>query len=903
MKKILLLLMGAFLTFTLSAQVSENFSDYTVGGKIAQQAQAMGRDYWTTWSNAPGGPEDGKIAEISGNKVGHFTYGNDQILLLGNKTSGIWIFSCKVNVPAAKRGYINLLADFAGTESIWALEVYFNKNGTASGTGSINAGGQNAATFPFTHDAWTNVSVTIDLDNDVAKLDVNGTMVKQWTYSLGADGTGAPRVIAVFDMYPPDALANSEFYVDDIVFKKAPLYETGFDDKPSGSYVAQSYPNWWTTWENSPGTAEDALITNEQSSSPNNSAKCTFASSGGTDLVFKAGNQTSGTYFIDFDMYIPTSGRAFFNLLHIFNGSGSEWAVGVYFNVSATGMPPGTNIQQNGALTPFTFPFATWFPVSIIVDLDNDQAKMKINNVELLTWQFSLTENAGPGLRQLAAVDFYPPQAGSVFYIDNFVFDKAGEATAPIIGVTPSFITEVITPGENLTKTITVANTGTSMGEYSSWIKYEFEPTTGTQTFTLSNSNEPNANGLGYPDACTLELATKFTGDELCGKIGTSINKLSYYLAAAVGSSNKLTFRIYGPNNTNLPGEKLREVVLNNAVVGTWNIVTLTDPLLIDLSELWISVEFYQNAATYPIGVDNGPQKLGYNFTKRNGGAWTGFTQTEFGNFLVTATAQGGVVPGCWFKLSGDSNGNVPLGSSKTFNANFNTAGLADGLYKAKLNVKTNDATNPIFIIPVDITVGTPPSFPIINVTPLEFSATIKEDADVLIVNNTVTINNTGTAEGSYTTTVEAQKPWLTIEGDATGTVAIDNTKTFDVVINATDLDTGIYNGKITVVTNDVEHPEFVIECTLTVEPGVGIITINGVETKIFPNPASDFVTVQCSEMINSIKIMNNMGQVVRTVFVNNIATHLDTSNLSAGVYFFKIITDKTTFSTKLIIK
>jgi hypothetical protein len=79
MKKVLLLMVCALMGFALYAQVSENFSDYTVGGKIAQQAQTMGRDYWTTWSGAVGGNEDGVVAEVAGNKVGHFTFGNDQV--------------------------------------------------------------------------------------------------------------------------------------------------------------------------------------------------------------------------------------------------------------------------------------------------------------------------------------------------------------------------------------------------------------------------------------------------------------------------------------------------------------------------------------------------------------------------------------------------------------------------------------------------------------------------------------------------------------------------------------------------------------------------------------------------------------------------------------------------------
>ena len=235
MKKVLLLMFCALMGFALNAQISDDFSGYAVDGKIAQQAQAMGNDYWTTWSDDPGSAEDGVVAEIDGNKCGHWTYGNDQILLLGEKTSGIWDLSFKVYVPANKRAYFNVLAHFDGdnpNNCEWALEVYFYKSSDNQGTptnpgvGSINAGSKEVKTFEYVEDAWTDVKLVVDLDDDDAELFINGVSIHQWEYSKAALGGGCVPIVYAMDMFPPDG--TSEFYMDDIVFEVS-----SNDPKPS----------------------------------------------------------------------------------------------------------------------------------------------------------------------------------------------------------------------------------------------------------------------------------------------------------------------------------------------------------------------------------------------------------------------------------------------------------------------------------------------------------------------------------------------------------------------------------------------------------------------------------------------------------------------------------------------
>jgi hypothetical protein len=501
MKKLLLSLVSAFLIFTLSAQVTENFSDYTVGGKLAQQAQAMGRDYWSTWSGAVGNYEDGVIAEMGGSKCVKIVTANDQVLKFGGKTSGVWNLSFKMYVPSGTFGYFNILANFAGFSSNWAPQVYFGAGGETPnpltpGVGTIHAAVSNAASFTFNHNEWIDIFMIVDLDENLGYFYLNDTFIISWIWTEGSFGgtQTCPKKIDALDFYgPDDSTVAPEFYIADIVFAEQlepgePIFKTGFDEVPNCSYVSQSYPNYWTTWNNKPGTSEDALITNEQAISKPRAAKFVYD----TDLLYKAGNKTTGAYVVDFEMYIPNNAPAYFNLLHIFNGNNSEWAVGVYFNItnSQGGPQAGTYVQQSNEIYEFTAPNNTWFPVSFIVDLDNDNAKISINGTQILEWQFSTVESSDgslEGLKQLAAVDFYPPETGAVFYIDNFMFGELGSVATfediekeknPIIDVTPTSISEKIVEGGNaITVPIKLTNTGTAEGTYKAEAKCNDELT------------------------------------------------------------------------------------------------------------------------------------------------------------------------------------------------------------------------------------------------------------------------------------------------------------------------------------------------------------------------------------------------------------------------------------------
>ena len=656
------------------------------------------------------------------------------------------------------------------------------------------------------------------------------------------------------------------------------LFESNFDELLEGSYLAKSYPIFWETWGEAPGTNEDALISTEQSSSNPQSAKC----APGTDVIFVAGDKTSGIYTLDFDMYIPNNASAHFNLLHIFDrgnyGSNSEWAMGFYFNITASNMPPGTNINQNGTLTPFSFPFNKWFPVSFYINLDDDIANVSIDGTQILEWQFSLTEGGGSGKLQFAGADFFPPQANSKFYIDNFKYVCiSGDETFPILAATPTEITVTIAPDATANQPITITNTGTSIGGYNSWMKYDFEPVSGNDVFSLSHCGELDESAVGFTQYVgQFEIVAKFTASQLCGEVGSYITKLSYFVPDYVG--DLLTFRIYGPLADNQPGKLLAEVQQNAVFIVAWNEITLPEPLLIDQNELWITVEMKQLAEAAPIAVDDRLEVSGANWLKIGNGNWAEFT--GFGNFLIKGTATGSAVPACWITTSGATSGSVPKDNSKSFNVNFNSNGLEEGTYNATIFVETNDTDNSLFTIPVTLVVNNnlPSNNAEINcvtangiVAPLNFLGTYFQ------------ITNFDTNKKEIEVLVTPQHPAATVSGDI-GVQSIKNgSNNYYFTITAED--------RITTKTY-----------RLNIIAKLGIAEIENI-VKLFPNPVLDYLYLDIPSdiTINQVFVSDFTGKMVKQF--EQPGNFLNLSDLSAGQYLLKVTSSKGDTTHKFIKK
>ena len=130
------------------------------------------------------------------------------------------------------------------------------------------------------------------------------------------------------------------------------------------------------------------------------------------DLVKFFGDQTSGSWHISFDVFIPTDKAGYFSILDIYPLN-PEWAMRVYFEDGGNGILDVENTVQ------FTFPYDSWFTVEAVVDLDLDSGELRVNNNTIWVWNWSL---GGSLALQLAAIDFFGLYPNNEMYIDNFWF-------------------------------------------------------------------------------------------------------------------------------------------------------------------------------------------------------------------------------------------------------------------------------------------------------------------------------------------------------------------------------------------------------------------------------------------------------------------------------------------------
>lgn len=226
---LLLVLFGSLMAQEPQVLISDGFEEYETGSKIAVASQAAGHDWWTTWSRQPGSAEDGVVAEYNGSKCGYLTYGVDQVLLLGDEQNGVYDLEFDIMVPQGKNGYFNILHDFNGQGSTWALESYLHMSGSstsAPGTAVIHAGGSNAATFSVIYDDWMHFRLHVDTDADVAEYYYTApgeseVLIHTWTWSLNSQGTATVgRKLAAMDFFPPMNASTSEYYLDNFSFTK-----------------------------------------------------------------------------------------------------------------------------------------------------------------------------------------------------------------------------------------------------------------------------------------------------------------------------------------------------------------------------------------------------------------------------------------------------------------------------------------------------------------------------------------------------------------------------------------------------------------------------------------------------------------------------------------------------------
>jgi hypothetical protein len=203
------------------------------------------------------------------------------------------------------------------------------------------------------------------------------------------------------------------------------LYSEDFEALNVGEGIAQQVPTWWTTWDDSPGTATDPLVSSAYANGGSNS----LIIGAGNDVVMTVGSLTENRYKMDFYIYIPTDRAAFYSPMHDFDPDGSVYNNGMevfFINGNAY-----MNIGGEQDVAEFDFDHDTWIHIVQYFDLDNGTFDFIVNDQIIYSGNWS--GGNSPNVTILQGFDMYgwDNDGTPEFYLDDIVFEQVESANPP----------------------------------------------------------------------------------------------------------------------------------------------------------------------------------------------------------------------------------------------------------------------------------------------------------------------------------------------------------------------------------------------------------------------------------------------------------------------------------------
>jgi len=495
----------------------------------------------------------------------------------------------------------------------------------------------------------------------------------------------------------------------------------------------QADPDWWTTWSDAPGGAEDGVISTDEALSPVQS--CLI--SGTNDQVLKLGNKTSGVYIFSVNYYIPSGFGGYNNMQH-YEAPGNEWAYEVYFG-AATGSENGYMYAGGPDAIPFTFAHDTWIKLETWVDLDEDMAVFMIDDEIIAEWQFSLQAQGDPGTKQIGGINLYagaPDGDTPKYYFDDVAFIVLDPGvTNPIIGISTSPINMVLEEGTSSLVTRNLTNSGEAD------LMFEVIPSYSVETKSLDiepagihsakvradefiadpnyvpandnpsnrdvvlNYDGDNASAIGRATDYEYRVAAMFPVAMVQPYIGMKITSVDVYINDPVTGS-KIQIYDMGSMLTPGPGELLLEQDFNGVPM-SWNTVTLDTPIAITGKDIWVGWWMSAPGGTYAPGTDAGPANPNGDWIS-TGPGWShlGDNPDLNYNWNIRANLTGDPITQ-WLSVD-PTEGTLAQGEDVDINITLDATGLASDQYSGKVIIRNNDPTADMVTINVVmvVTVG-----------------------------------------------------------------------------------------------------------------------------------------------------------------------------------------------------
>lgn len=269
---------------------------------------------------------------------------------------------------------------------------------------------------------------------------------------------------------------------------------------------AAGQTEWWGAW---PGGAAGGEVTTEQAESGSQSIK--LVADANQDALLNFGDITSGHYIIHWDMYIPDGSTGYFNVQHLApTATAGFWAMECFFTAGGVGRLELYDGSPNHA---FEYPSDVWFPVDVIVDLDNDIARLIVDEHYVDQWQFSTGANAASMVNQLNSINFYP-SGTDLFYVDNADLWRIPRADAGKYCYTAT----PITPGNHTIAGVDCYGggyhlSGNTAGFASAW--YSYTPTADGTISVSSCEGDSDSRAWIFRGDCD-EIALVGMNDDRC---------------------------------------------------------------------------------------------------------------------------------------------------------------------------------------------------------------------------------------------------------------------------------------------------------------------------------------------------------------------------------------------------
>lgn len=176
-----------------------------------------------------------------------------------------------------------------------------------------------------------------------------------------------------------------------------------------------------------PGAPSDAQVSTTFANSAPNSMW--VRNNNADDVIVQLGDKTSGTWTVSFNVYVTPGGTGFWNIQDNEMADPAKWNGQFFVGLTGSGGVAGnvtTDLDAFLGAVPYTE--GTWFPVSHVVNLDDQTLVVTVNGQELYNGDY-MEGTSGIPSTQLGGINFYSIDTANNLYIDDFVLVEGVAST------------------------------------------------------------------------------------------------------------------------------------------------------------------------------------------------------------------------------------------------------------------------------------------------------------------------------------------------------------------------------------------------------------------------------------------------------------------------------------------